>query len=58
VGHRNLLKYYFKYLEQWRQDPDQRVPALFLVSLLPLILAGRLYERYQRIRAKLGKSVY
>jgi ubiquinone/menaquinone biosynthesis C-methylase UbiE len=58
VGHRNLLKNYFQFLEQLRQDPDQQVPAWFLVSLPLLIVLGRLYELYEQIRAKLGKSVY
>jgi ubiquinone/menaquinone biosynthesis C-methylase UbiE len=57
-GHRNLLKYYFRYLERLRQDPDRHVPGLFVMSLFPLIVLGRLYERYQRIRARLGKAVY
>lgn len=58
VGHRNLLKNYFRFLEELREDPDQRLPWLFLVSLFPLIVLGRVYELYERIRAKLGKSVY
>jgi ubiquinone/menaquinone biosynthesis C-methylase UbiE len=58
VGHRNLMKYYFRFLEQLHQAPDQRVPALFLASLLPLIVIGRCYELYEQIRAKLGRSVY
>lgn len=58
MGHRNLLKYYFRFLDQLRHDPDQRVPGFFLMSLPALIMLGRLYELYERIRAKLGKSVY
>jgi len=57
-GHRNLAKNYFRFLEQLREDPDQRLPGLFLASLLPLIALGRAYELYERIRAKFGKSVY
>ncbi len=58
MGHRNLLKYYFRFLEQLRHDPDQRMPSLFLLSLPVLIMLGRLYELYERVRARLGRSVY
>jgi hypothetical protein len=58
VGHRNLLKNYFQFLDTVRADPDQRLPWLFLAGLLPLIVAGRIYELYERVRSKLGKAVY
>ena len=58
VGHRNLLKNYFRFLEKLREDPGQRTPGLILFSLLPLIVLGRAYELYERIRSKLGRSVY
>ncbi len=58
MGHRNLLKYYFRFLEQLRHDPDQRMPSVFLLSLPVLIMLGRLYELYERIRMRLGRSVY
>jgi len=52
-GHRNILKDYFRYVEQIRQDPQGRVPVLFVVGLLPLIVLGRLYELYERIEGRL-----
>jgi ubiquinone/menaquinone biosynthesis C-methylase UbiE len=57
-GHRNLLKSYFRTLEQLRAGPDQHISPLFMVALLPLIALGRCYELYQRIRSKLGRVVY
>lgn len=57
-GHRNMAKHYFRYLEQLREDPDRQLPGLFVAGLLPLIVLGRVYELYERVRAKLGKSVY
>ncbi|TLY39407.1 MAG: class I SAM-dependent methyltransferase [Nitrospirae bacterium] len=57
-GHRTLLKNYLRFLEQLRQDPDQRMPGAFLVILPALIVLGRFYEFYERVRQKLGKSVY
>lgn len=58
VGHRNLLKNYFQFLDTLRADPDQRLSWLFLAGLLPLIVTGRIYELYERVRSKFGKSVY
>jgi ubiquinone/menaquinone biosynthesis C-methylase UbiE len=57
-GHRNLLKNYFRVLEQLKANPEERVSPLFMVALLPLIALGRLYELYQRVRSKLGRVVY
>jgi ubiquinone/menaquinone biosynthesis C-methylase UbiE len=57
-GHRNLMKNYVRFLEQLRQDPDQRVSSAFLMALPALVVAGRVYELYELVRAKLGKSVY
>ena len=57
-GHRTLLKNYLRFLDQLRQDPDQRMPGAFLVMLPALIVLGRFYEFYERVRQKLGKSVY
>ena len=57
-GHRTLLKNYLRFLEQLRRDPDQRMPLLFVMTLPALIVLGRFYELYERVRAKLGKSVY
>ena len=57
-GHRTLVKNYLRFLEQLRQDPDQRMPGAFLVILPALIVLGRFYEFYERVRQKLGKSVY
>jgi ubiquinone/menaquinone biosynthesis C-methylase UbiE len=58
AGHRNLLKNYFQFLDTLKADPDQRLSWPFLAGLLPLIAAGRIYELYERVRSKLGKSVY
>jgi len=57
-GHRTLLKNYFRCLDMLQADPDQRLSWLFLAGLLPLIVAGRIYELYERVRSKLGKSIY
>jgi hypothetical protein len=57
-GHRNLLKNYFRVLEQLKGNPEQRVSPLFIAALLPLIALGRLYELYQRVQSKLGRVVY
>lgn len=57
MGHRNLLKCYFQYLDQLRKDPDQKMSGLFVPSLLPLIVIGRIYEFYERVRSKLGRSI-
>jgi len=55
AGPHNILKYYLQFLEQLRHDPNEGVSKLFGASLLPLIVLVRLYEIYQRIRARLGK---
>jgi ubiquinone/menaquinone biosynthesis C-methylase UbiE len=57
-GHRNLLKNYFRVLDQLKAGPSRSVSPLFMVALLPLIALGRCYELYQRIRSKLGRVVY
>ena len=55
-GHRNILRDYFQYLEQLRVDQSRPISGLFIVALLPLIIAGRLYELYERVRARLRES--
>ncbi len=55
-GHRNIVKDYFKHLDRLRDDPDLRVPWWFMVCLLPLIVLGRLYELYERVRTRLQES--
>ena len=57
-GHRNLLKNYFRVLDQLKAGPSQRVSQLFIVVLFPLIAIGRGYELYQRVRSKFGRVVY
>ena len=57
-GHRNLLKNYFRVIEQFKASPTPGVSPLFMVAFLPLIALGRCYELYQRVRSKLGKVVY
>jgi len=52
-GHRNILKDYFRYVGLLRSNPRQQASWLFVVGLFPLVVLGRLYELYERVRAKL-----
>ncbi len=55
-GHRNILRDYFQYVEQIRAEPTPQRSLVFMAGLLPLIVIGRLYEMYERVRSRLRES--
>lgn len=52
AGYRDLLKTYFRFLEQLHRDPAQRTSWSFLMILPALIMLGRIYEIGRRVKAK------
>jgi ubiquinone/menaquinone biosynthesis C-methylase UbiE len=56
-GHRNIVRNYVQWVDQLRRAPDERLPFLFVLCLLPLIAAGRLYELYARVVARVRNVV-